>query len=189
MNNTSRRLKIMIITALFAAITGILAQVSIPLPFTQVPITGQTLAIGLVATILGAKLGVLSTILYIAIGAIGIPVFAQFSAGPGVIIGPTGGYLIGFIPTVFFIGIWLDQFGYTFIQALIANVLGMFITLSCGTAWLKFVGGLTFTTAFYGGFAPFIFVGLIKAFLASSLGILIRERLKNANLLILNSNV
>lgn len=176
-------LRVMIITALFAAIIGILAQVSIPLPFTQVPITGQTLAIGLAATILGSRIGTLATWLYLLIGAVGIPVFAQFSGGLGTIVGPTGGFLVGFIPTVYFIGLYLEKTNYTIMNAFIANIIGMFITLIFGTAWLKIVAELTWTAAFISGFAPFIFVGLIKAFLASWLGIVIRKRLIEARLL------
>src|SRR5699024_494516 len=78
-------------TALFAAIIGILAQVTIPLPL--IPITGQTLAVGLAATILGSRLGTIAMLLYIAMGAIGIPVFAQMTGGLGVIFGPTGGFI------------------------------------------------------------------------------------------------
>ena len=77
-------LQMLIVTALFTAIIGILAQVTIPLPL--VPITGQTLAIGLAATILGSRYGTISAILYLIIGAIGIPVFSQMQSGLGVIL-------------------------------------------------------------------------------------------------------
>ena len=73
------KLRSMIMIALFAAIIGVLAQITIPLPL--VPITGQTLAIGLAVTILGARNGTLSVILYLIIGCAGVPVFAEFSAG------------------------------------------------------------------------------------------------------------
>jgi biotin transport system substrate-specific component len=175
------KLRMMIVTALFAAIIGILAQITIPLPL--VPITGQTLAIGLAATILGAKFGTISVILYILIGAAGIPVFAEMSAGLSVIVGPTGGFLVGFIPTAFFIGWMLERTAYTFKYAMIANTIGMLITLCFGTAWLKVAAELSWTAAFMGGFAPFIVVGLIKAALASWIGITVRHRLEKANLL------
>src|SRR5690625_5950727 len=97
MSDSSFKLRLMIITALFAAIISVLAQVVIPLPF-GVPITGQTLAIGLAATILGSRLGTISTLLYLMIGAVGMPVFAQFTGGLGILIGPTGGFLVGFVP-------------------------------------------------------------------------------------------
>lgn len=181
MNDSALKLRMMIVTALFAAIIGVLAQLVIPLPL--VPITGQTLAIGLAATILGSRYGTLSTLLYIALGAVGVPVFAQMSAGLGVIVGPTGGFIIGFIPAAFIIGYYLEKTSFTIINALIANIIGMFITLIFGTVWLKIAADLTWTAAFLGGFAPFIIGGLIKAFLASWIGIIVRNRLEKANLL------
>lgn len=180
MNRT--KLQSMIIIALFAAIIGILAQVAIPLPF-GVPITGQTLAIGLAATILGSRHGTYSSILYIAMGAVGIPVFSQMTSGVGIIVGPTGGFIVGFIPTAYLIGKYLEKTSFTVMNAFIANVIGMFVTLIFGTVWLKFVADLTWTAAFLGGFAPFIVVGLIKAFLASWIGIVVRKRLASANML------
>lgn len=176
------KLQQLIVIALFAAITGILAQVAIPLPF-GVPITGQTLAIGLTATILGSRHGTYATILYIIMGAVGIPVFAQMSAGLGVIVGPTGGFIVGFIPTTLLIGLYLEKTSFTVMNALIANIIGMFVTLIFGTVWLKIAAELTWQAAFLGGFAPFIIVGLIKAFLAAWIGILVRHRLTAAKLL------
>ncbi|NYF24879.1 biotin transporter BioY [Sporosarcina sp. JAI121] len=181
MTESSYKLRMMIISALFAAIIGVFAQVTIPLPL--VPITGQTLAIGLAATILGARYGILSVLLYLFMGAIGIPVFAQMSGGLGSLFGPTGGFLFGFLPTAFTIGYFLEKAGFTLKNAIIANVIGMFVALSFGTAWLKFFANLTWTAAFAGGFAPFILVGLIKATLAAWAGITVRNRLKSTILL------
>lgn len=177
----SSKLQMMIVTALFAAIVGILAQVTIPLPL--VPITGQTLAIGLAATILGSRYGTLSSILYLIIGAVGIPVFSQMSAGLGVIFGPTGGFIVGFIPTAYVIGLYLEKTKFTVTNAFIANIIGMFITLIIGTVWLKFAANLSWTAAFLGGFAPFIVGGIIKAILAAWIGITVRKRLESANIL------
>ncbi len=169
------------ITALSAAIIAVLAQLSIPIP--PVPITGQTLAIGLVVTILGTRYGTLSVLLYILLGAIGIPVFAGFSGGLSVIVGPTGGYIVGFIPTAIIMGLYLSKFGITYPHAVVANIIGMVITLAFGTTWLKFAGDLTWTAAFMGGVYPFIIVGIIKAVAAAWLGVLIRNRLLSAKLL------
>lgn len=107
MSKQQQKLRMMIITALFAAIIGILAQLTIPLPL--VPITGQTLAIGIAATILGYKYGTISVLLYLFIGSVGVPVFAEFSGGISKLVGPTGGYLIGFIPSAFMIGFVLEK--------------------------------------------------------------------------------
>ena len=181
MPKSNNRLHMLVVTALFAAMIAILAQMTIPLPL--VPITGQTLAIGLAATILGSRYGTISSLLYILIGAIGIPVFAQMSGGLGVVFGPTGGFLVGFIPTTFVIGYYLEKIGFTIFHAFIANIIGMLITLTFGTVWLKIVGNLTWIAAFASGFAPFIIVGIIKAFLAAWIGIVVRKRLVSAKLI------
>lgn len=182
MTDSSLKLRMMIVTALFAAIISILAQVSIPLPL-GVPITGQTFAIGLAATILGSRYGTLSTLLYIIIGAVGIPVFAQMTGGFGILVGPTGGFLIGFIPATFAIGFYLEKTSFTIKHAIIANLIGMFISLFFGVIWLKYISELTWPVAFAAGFTPFIIGGLIKVIIASWAGIIIRNRLKSANLL------
>lgn len=171
----------MMVTALFAAIIGILAQVTIPLPL--IPITGQTLAIGLAATILGSRHGTIATLLYIAMGAVGIPIFAQMTGGLGILFGPTGGFIVGFIPAAFIIGLYIEKTAPTIIQACIANIIGMFITLLFGTIWLKFSADLSWTAAMMSGAVPFLAVGFVKAILAGWLGVLIRNRLFAANLL------
>ena len=181
MKNQQVKLRMMIVTALFSAIIGVLAQITIPLPL--VPITGQTLAIGLAATILGSRYGSFSVILYLIIGSSGVPVFAEFSGGFSKLIGPTGGYLVGFLPTAFLIGWFMEKTSFNFKNAVIANSIGMLITLAFGTAWLKVAANLSWTAALAGGFTPFIVVGLIKASLASWIGILVRNRLISAKLL------
>jgi len=181
MIKSNNKLQQMTMIALFTAIISILAQITIPLPL--IPITGQTLAIGLAATILGSRHGTIAALLYMIIGAAGVPVFSQMQAGLGVIFGPTGGFIIGFIPTVFFIGIYLEKTKHTVTNAIIANIIGMFITLSFGTVWLKFIAELSWQGAFISGFAPFLIVGVIKAFLAGWIGIIVRQRLVTAQLL------
>ena len=181
MDSSQSRLRMLILTALCTAIICILAQITIPLPL--VPITGQTLAIGIVATILGSKYGTLASLLYLILGAVGIPVFSGFSGGLGVIVGPTGGFIFGFIPTAFIIGYYLEKTSFTVINAIIANIIGMLVTLTIGTVYLKIGANLTWTAAFLGGFAPFIIVGVVKGVLAAWLGIVVRNRLNSANLL------
>ena len=171
----------MILTALCAAIIAVLAQVSIPLPL--VPITGQTLAIGLVVTILGLKYGTYSVLLYILLGAIGHPVFQGFSGGLSVIVGPTGGYIVGFIPCALAIGYYLEKTRPTFTHALVANIIGMVVTLLFGALWLKVVANLSWTGALVSGIAPFVVVGIIKSAIAAWAGVIIRKRLLQAKLL------
>lgn len=175
------KLHSMILIAIFASITGILAQLTIPLPL--VPITGQTLAIGLMATILGAKKSTYSVLLYCLMGIVGIPVFANMSSGITVLFGPTGGFIVGFIPTAFFIGYFLEKTSYTVTNAFIANIIGMFITLIFGTIWLIISAKLSFAVGMSSGFLPFIIPGIIKAYMAALVGITVRSRLYKAKLL------
>lgn len=176
------RTQMYVITAFSAAIIAVLAQLSIPLPM-GVPITGQTLAVGLVVTILGTKYGTLAVLVYILLGAIGMPVYSSMSGGLGVIVGPTGGYIIGFLAQAFFQGLYMDKLGYTYVHAIISNLIGMVITLAFGTAWLKIALSISWEAAFMGGVYPFIIVGIIKAVTAAWLGVVVRNRLMGANLL------
>ena len=171
----------MILTALCAAIIAVLAQIIIPLPL--IPITGQTLAIGLVVTILGLKHGTYAVLLYILLGAIGLPVFQSFTGGLGILFGPTGGYIIGFIPTALVIGFYLEKTRLTFTHALIANILGMLVTLAFGAVWLKYFAELSWTGALLSGVIPFLIVGVIKAILAAWVGVIVRQRLHQAHIL------
>ncbi|KUF35637.1 MULTISPECIES: biotin transporter BioY [Lysinibacillus] len=170
-----------VLAAFGAAIIAVLAQVTIPLPL--IPITGQTLAVGIVVTILGTRLGTISVLLYILLGAVGLPVFSGMSGGLGILVGPTGGYIVGFLVTAIIMGLYLDQFGITFVHAIIANIIGMIITLAFGTVWLKIVAEYTWTAAFMGGVAPFIVVGIVKAVLAAWIGVIVRRRLESAHLI------
>ncbi|AYC28878.1 biotin transporter BioY [Paenisporosarcina cavernae] len=179
----NERLRMLIVTALFAAIIAVLAQVSIPLPFSPVPITGQTLAIGLAATILGSRYGTLSVIVYLLLGAVGAPVFAGMEGGLGALVGPTGGYLIGFVPTAFVIGWYVEKFGFTVTHAIVANIIGMVITLAFGTAWLKVAAEMSWSVAIAAGVTPFLLLGVVKAVLAAVVGIAVRKRLASAKLM------
>lgn len=168
-------LKKLIISSEFALIIALLAQITIP--FGLIPLTGQTFAIGLVATILGARLSTLATLIYILLGLIGLPVFAGFSSGLGVIFGSTGGFLLGFLVTTCLTGKILEKFGFTYTIAFIANCLGALIDLMIGSCWLKFSAHLLWQQAFHTGLILFLLPGFIKAIAAAWCGIFIRKRL------------
>ncbi|MGP4081121.1 biotin transporter BioY [Pseudalkalibacillus sp. R45] len=175
------KIRMIILCGMFAAITAILAQIEIPLPI--VPISGQTLAVGLTATILGSRYGAIAMVCYAAMGAIGLPVFAEAKGGAQVLVGPTGGYIFGFIAAAYITGFFLERTKFTIPKAMIANTIGMVVTLVMGTVQLKFVLDMSWSQALAVGVYPFIVVGLIKAFLASWIGITVRKRLIQANLL------
>jgi biotin transport system substrate-specific component len=175
------KLRMIIQCSIFAAITGIFAQIEIPLPL--VPISGQTLAVGMTATILGSRYGAFAMVGYAALGAVGVPVFAGFSGGAQVLVGPTGGYIFGFIAAAFLTGLILEKTKFNLTMAMIANTVGMIVILILGTIQLKYVAELSWAQAMAAGVYPFIVVGLIKAFLASWIGITVRNRLVQAKLI------
>src|SRR3989344_7330870 len=103
------KLKGMVFAALFAALTAAVAWFKIPLPFTPVPITLQTLMVLLSGAMLGSYYGALAMIIYLIVGAIGLPVFAGGSSGIGVLLGPTGGYLFSYPIAAFITGKMLEK--------------------------------------------------------------------------------
>lgn len=151
-----------------AGLTAIAAQVSIPL--WPVPITGQTLAVLLVGSILGALRGTLSMVLYAILGIVGLPVFSDASHGVGVILGPTGGYIIGFIFAAALTG-WLAQraWDHRIIGAFLSFTAGTVITFVVGLPWLAATLHLSFEQTLQAGLYPFIAGGAVKALLAAGI--------------------
>ena len=123
-------------------ILAISAQITINLPFSPVPITGQTLAVLLTGLILGKKLGTTSIAAYLAQGAAGLPIFAGGKSGVATLFGPTGGYLIGFLAAVYVVGMLSElRFKRSLFLASSALVFGNIIIYLFGLVWLaRFVG-------------------------------------------------
>ena len=109
-DNQKIRTKQMVLIALMTAVTCVLGPLSIPLPFSPVPISLTNFAIFLAIFVLGMKSGTISFIIYLLLGAIGVPVFSSFRGGLQVLAGPTGGYLIGFIFLALIMGFALEHF-------------------------------------------------------------------------------
>jgi biotin transport system substrate-specific component len=149
-------------------ILALLAQLRIPVPFSPVPITGQTLGVLLLGGILGSKIGTLSVVFYIFEGFSGLPVFAGIGAGPTYLLGPTGGYLIGFIPGAFLTGYIVENFGEVqFYKSFIAALMGSTAIFVFGLSWLGIqTGG---TGIFQIGFYPYLPGAMIKIVVASLL--------------------
>ncbi len=132
-----------------------LAQVRIPLPFTPVPLTGQTLAVLVVGAALGARRGSASLLLYLLMGLAGLPVFHGGTSGVAVVLGPTGGYLIGFVVSAYLVGALaargLDRRVPT---ALLAFLAGEVVIYLFGVSWLSVFLG--WKGAIIGGLLPFL---------------------------------
>ncbi len=142
-------------------VVAALAQIKIPLPFTPVPLTGQTFAVLVVGAALGARKGAASLLIYLLIGIAGLPVFAGGTSGTAVLFGPTGGYLAGFIAAAYLIGLLaargLDR---RIPTALAAFLAGEVIIYVLGVAWLSTYLG--FGRAIQEGLLPFLLGDAIK---------------------------
>ena len=150
-----------------ALLTALLAQVSIPVAGSPVPITGQTLAVVLTAAALGPARGLAGQGLYLVLGAIGLPFYAGASGGLDVVWGATGGYLIGFLPAAYLVGLAARQGQDRRIsRALPLFALGQLVIFAIGVPWLAVVANLSAAEAISAGFTPFIVGGVVKAAIA-----------------------
>ena len=148
-----------------SGLIALAAQVRFPLPFSPVPVTGQTFAVLLVAAALG-RLGLASVIAYLVEGAGGLPVFAGGGSGTATMVGPTGGYLIGFALAAAIVGSAAERGWYRhLVTALAAMLLGEVAIYACGLAWLaRFPLSVPLLDA---GLIPFIPGDLFKMVLAA----------------------
>ena len=145
------------------------AHVAIPLPFSPVPITGQTLAVLLVGALLGSRRGALCLLAYLAEGLAGLPVFAPGGA-PGLarLLGPTGGYLVGFVAAAYVTGRLAEEgWDRRVLSTIAAMLLGSAVIYTCGVSWLAVPLGLE--KALVAGLYPFIPGDLVKVVLAALL--------------------
>lgn len=142
---------------LFTAILVILSQIMVPMP-SGVPVTLQTFAIALIACTLGPVGGLISVLLYLLLGAVGVPVFAGFKGGLPAIVGPTGGYLVGFLPMVFLAGYASDRKRPLPLRALFL-ILSILPCHICGMFWLAYS----------------MKIGVLKAFLLASFPYLLKD--------------
>jgi biotin transport system substrate-specific component len=152
----------------FSLLTALAAQVAIPLPWTPVPITGQTFAVLLTGALLGSRLGALAMIAYLIEGASGLPFFAAGGSGVGrLLFSPTSGYLLAYPAAAFVVGLLAERgWDRRFITAAAMMALGSIVILLGGWAWLtRFFAP---ATAWAFGVAPFLIGDLIKIALAAA---------------------
>ncbi|MCL2034274.1 MAG: biotin transporter BioY [Oscillospiraceae bacterium] len=158
----------------FTALTVIMAQITIQMPL-GVPLTMQTFSISFAAIMLGSRRGFMSVLVYILLGAFGLPVFQSFTGGLGVVFGPTGGFILSFPVMAWMIGLGAEK------QGKLSLVAG----LVCGTV-VNYIGGMLMFSAVTGRslyeawlacVLPFIPTAVIKAFAAALLGVKLKSRL------------
>jgi biotin transport system substrate-specific component len=154
----------------FALLTAAAAQIRITLPFTPVPITGQTFAVLLAGASLGGLAGGASQLLYVALGAIGLPFYANGDSGWEVVQGATGGYLVGFIVAAYIVGFLAErQQDRTISSAVPAFLTGSVVIYLFGVPWLAHTVDVSWTEAAALGLTPFVIGDLIKAAIAGTL--------------------
>lgn len=158
--------------ALMAAVTAVAAQIAIPLPFSPVPFTLQVLAVVLSGLLLGPRYGALAQAIYVLVGAVGVPVFAGFKGGLGIIAGPTGGYLLSYPIAAAVAGLAAYAAVHSVRRRALATgfmwgVAALTVIYALGAGWLSVVAGLPVAVAVAQGVLPFVVFDLVKVGLAT----------------------
>ena len=186
MNNTATKtnskftIQQIAMIAVMTAVTCVLAPLSVPIG--PVPISLTNLVIYFSLFILGTKKGTISYLIYLLIGLVGIPVFSGFTSGPGKLFGPTGGYLIGFIPLALIAGYFINHFHNKKALSFLGMILGTAVCYALGTTWLAIQAHMGFQAALMADVVPFLPGDFIKMILALLIAPQIRKQLDAAGL-------
>lgn len=173
--------KSIVFIGVFAALMAVCSWISIP---TTVPFTLQTFAVFLAIGILGGRDGSLAVLIYVILGAVGVPVFAGFSGGMGVLLGSTGGYILGFIVSALIMWLFEKLLGHKIWVLGVSSLIGLLACYAFGTAWFMYVytsanGAVALGTVLGWCVIPFIIPDVIKIVLAIVIGSRLRKVLVN----------
>lgn len=164
--------------SLFATLIAVSGYITIPIPFSMVPVTAQTLAVMLAGSLLPVRHAAVSLLVFLMMGAIGLPVFSGGAAGMGIIIGKTGGYLIGFLVGAALISV-LKGKKPGFLRLLTANAIGGIIIVNTfGVLWLNYITGIGITKAIAFGALPFIPGDIVKIVIAALITLRLSKHVK-----------
>jgi len=158
--NTSLQLRMTVYASLLAALMAVSSY--FPIPIGPVPIVLQNMFVLLSGLLLGSRWGLASVGVYILAGACGLPVFAGGLGGISRIAGPTGGYLIGYLPAVYVIGLITEKIKKNIVFDVIAMICGCIIIYACGVTWLKVLTGMTWSKTLMVGMYPFVIGDVLK---------------------------
>lgn len=153
--------------AIFAALTAILSQIAIPM--VPVPINLAMLSVFVAGALLGPAKATASQGVYVLLGAIGVPVFSSFSGGIGVIVGPTGGYIVGYVAAAFVIGIIVKYTKKSMLSSIFAMIAGLAVCYVLGTAWFMYNTSTGLALSLTYCVIPFLIGDALKIILASLL--------------------
>ena len=171
----------MAVTALMAAVLCVIGPLSVPIG--AIPISLSNFVISLTVWLLGPKFGTLSVAIYLALGAVGMPVFSGYGGGLAKLAGPTGGYLIGYLAMALIGGLFVEKSKGNPVVSGIGLVLGVAVSYVFGTAWFVFQMGCELSYAMAVCVYPFIAFDLAKVIVACVIGALLRKRLTQAGVL------
>ena len=168
-SRTSRQTAALALIVGFSLLTALCAQIRIPLGFTPVPITGQTFAVLLSGAVLGSRMGAASQLLYVVMGAAGLPFYAGGNGGWEAATGATMGYLIGFIAAAYAVGYLAEQRqDRRFATSVGAFLTGNLVIYALGVPWLMYTQSWGLADGVARGLAPFIIGDTIKILLAAA---------------------
>ena len=183
-----QKTKQMVQVALFSGILCVFAPFTVPVPVSPVPLSLATFVVYLAAVLLGAKQGAICVLVYLLLGSVGLPVFSGFSGGIGVLLGPTGGYLIGYVVCAVLVG-WLTEakyfekafFGRQFVKNSVALILGTLVCYAFGTVWFLLVmsDSYTIVQALLVCVVPYIFFDMVKILAAAAVAGPVKRILQN----------
>ena len=165
---------------LFTSLIAVMAQISIPMP-AGVPMTLQTFAVPLAGIVLGRKRGFFAAAVYVLIGAVGVPVFAGFTGGIGILLGATGGFLVSFPLMAYMAGFGMEKNNPVYLWG--SLILGAFLNYAFGSLWFMAFTGSSLQTALMGCVVPFIPTSIVKIILDGTAGPLLRNVLSRAGLI------
>lgn len=176
------KVKELVLIGLMSAVICILGPLSVPLPVSPVPISMTNLAVYFAVYILGTKRSLISYLVYLLIGFAGIPVFSAFTSGPAKLLGPTGGYLIGFLFIAPIAGYFIDRYPSRMGLCFLGMALSAVVYYVFGSVWLAWQSDMSLPAAFAAGVIPFLPGDVGKMALAMLAGPQIRKRLQKAGL-------
>lgn len=169
MNRSNVKTKELILCALFTALTAVCSQIIIPLP--MIPINLALFSVHLSGALLGAKYGSSSMIVYVALGALGAPVFAGFMGGLGYLFGKTGGYIIGYIICALVVGYLAKKGTFDFKHLCLYMVIGLLLCYIFGTVWFMLIVKCDIVSALMWCVIPFLPGDAVKIALAAFLAV------------------
>ena len=160
--------------ALMSAMLCVISPFTIPMPASPVPFSLATFGVYLAGVILGAKKGMLSVLAYLLLGAVGLPVFSGFTGGVGILLGPTGGYLIGYPACAAVVGWMTEQ---KKLNSTFSMILGTLVCYLLGSAWFMIVMGGAYTLAqvLLICVVPYLIFDLIKILVAAAIAVPIKK--------------